>query len=330
MIDNREGQPASERIGKTTGSFLAGAGAVLLSAWVVVGQGESAVESVDATAPGGALAAEEAPEDRGQQALDFEYYRENVEPIFLRDRGGYLAGQTACVNCHTWQATTPLKLETPEEDNEGSPYWTEEQSRRNFEVVSRLVTPGNPGSSRLLLKPLSPEAGGTGNNHTGGTFWDSRDDEEWQALAEWVNRASADAAPRERAPTPDFEFFRHCVQPIFVNPIEGAAACTECHSGTDRRDFANPIPEGREYWSEDQSRQSYAALMNLIEPGYPEYSRFLHHPLHPDAGGDFMHNGGRRWMSKEDPEWQALAEWVRGEARGASCPSALDFPEGPA
>jgi hypothetical protein len=43
------------------------------------------------------------------------------------------------------------------------------------------------------------------------------------------------------------------------------------------------------------------------------------HPLHPDAGGSYMHNGGRRWMSQDDPEWQMLAEWVRGERSGDMC-----------
>jgi hypothetical protein len=47
--------------------------------------------------------------------------------------------------------------------------------------------------------------------------------------------------------------------------------------------------------------------------------------LAPDAGGDLMHNGPRRWTSQADPEWQALAAWVRGEATGPVCPPALRF-----
>ena len=33
----------------------------------------------------------------------------------------------------------------------------------------------------------------------------------------------------------------------------------------------------------------------------------------PEAGGDNYHSGGRRWFSQDDPEWQMLAAWVRGE-----------------
>ncbi|MQA92580.1 MAG: hypothetical protein GEU90_20550 [Gemmatimonas sp.] len=114
------------------------------------------------------------------------------------------------------------------------------------------------------------------------------------------------------------------MQPIFVNPIPNAVACTECHGGGGSRAFARPPPEGQS-WSEEESRASYQALMELIEPGHPEFSRFLHHPLNPREGGDFMHNGGRRWDSRDDPEWQALADWIRGDLRGSSCPAALQF-----
>jgi hypothetical protein len=43
------------------------------------------------------------------------------------------------------------------------------------------------------------------------------------------------------------------------------------------------------------------------------------HPLHPDGGGDYAHNGVKRWTSQNDPEWRMLAAWVRGERTGANC-----------
>ena len=63
--------------------------------------------------------------------------------------------------------------------------WTEAQSRINFEVVSRLVVPGDPAKSPLLLHPLATEAGGD-PTHTGGKFWTSRENPEWRILAAWV------------------------------------------------------------------------------------------------------------------------------------------------
>jgi hypothetical protein len=152
-------------------------------------------------------------------------------------------------------------------------------------------------------------------------YWGSTDDPEYRTIAEWVRTASAPSASRQPDPSPDFAFFRSCVQPIFVNPRPGAVACTQCHGA----DFARPLPDGQATWSEADSRRSYEALMRFIDAGHPENSRFLHKPLHPDVGGDLMHNGGRRWMSRDDPEWRALAAWVRGDATGSACPAALRF-----
>jgi mono/diheme cytochrome c family protein len=257
-----------------------------------------------------------------QGGLDFEFYRENIEPVFTRPRGGYDAGGTACINCHTWQATTPLKLQ-PLQLVDGRAQWPEALSRRNFEVVSRLVVPGDPDASRLLRKPLRASAGGA-SRHTGGGFWESKDDPEWQLMAEWVR-----AAPRQAAapapPALDFQYFSSCVQPIFLNPIPGAVECTQCHAGGGNTGFARYTAGQEPFFTDAQTRSNFEALSGLIEPGYPEYSRFLHHPLHPDAGGDFMHNGGRRWTSKSDAEWVALAAWIRGEARGSTCDAALQF-----
>jgi hypothetical protein len=110
-------------------------------------------------------------------ALDFEVYRADVEPLFLRKRDGL----ARCVVCHT-RATTPFRLQILAP---GKSSWTEEESRRNFEAATRLVAPGDPLRSRLLLMPLAEEAGGT-SFHPGGKHWESQNDPEWQSLAEWA------------------------------------------------------------------------------------------------------------------------------------------------
>jgi hypothetical protein len=70
--------------------------------------------------------------------------------------------------------------------SEGSTKWTEEQSRKNFENVSHLVTPGDPSMSKLLIHPLSPAAGGD-KFHGGGRQFASKNDPEWKAIAQWVD-----------------------------------------------------------------------------------------------------------------------------------------------
>lgn len=256
------------------------------------------------------------------KGLDFEHYLEVVEPIFMRHRGGFVGSDTSCVACHTVQANAPLGLQ-PLTLEDGDVFWTNAQSWQNFQNVAMLVNPGAPETSRLLLAPLAPAVGG--ERHSGGIFWDSTDSAEYRAIAEWIAGGSPDAGAEPLVEV-DFEFFRSCVQPIFVNPLENAMPCVECHSG----EFAVPPPENS-YWTVEQSRQAFESLLYLIDPGRPDSSRFLHKPLHPNAGGDLMHNGGRRWYSQDDPERQALAAWVSGEASGTSCPSALQFdnPPGP-
>jgi hypothetical protein len=111
-------------------------------------------------------------------ALDFEFFKSHVEPVFLQKR----AGHTRCYVCHS-ESNNNFRLEklTP-----GSTAWTDEQSRKNFEIVSKLVNPGDPETSRLLLHPLAAEGGGDAF-HSGGRQFPDRNDPEWKTLARWVN-----------------------------------------------------------------------------------------------------------------------------------------------
>jgi hypothetical protein len=117
----------------------------------------------------------------GQQlkpTLDFEFFKVRVEPIFLQKRSGH----TRCYVCHA-ESNNALRLEKLPS---GQSAWTREQSHRNFEVVSKLVNPGDPATSRLLLHPLAPESGGD-VFHSGGRQFANKDDPAWKTLSQWVN-----------------------------------------------------------------------------------------------------------------------------------------------
>src|SRR5580765_198205 len=111
-------------------------------------------------------------------ALDYEVFKTKVQPIFLAARTAN--GNARCAACHSRGAGAYLEPLPP-----GSTTWTEDQSRRNFDRVSRLVVPGEPLKSILLINPLDTEAGGT-PWHEGGKHWHSQNDAEWQTLAAWV------------------------------------------------------------------------------------------------------------------------------------------------
>ena len=247
----------------------------------------------------------------GQTPLSFETYRDRVEPIFIKKRTGHGPGLSACAACHA-HSGTPLRLEDLEEDASGRVFWSEAASRKNFEVVSRLVTPGSPERSRLLRKPLAASAGGI-PFHVGGKFWQSQSDPDWQVIADWIRVANVRGTASESpARGLDFEFFRSCVQKLFLSKRPGLVECVHCHN-VEPRNFAPAIPAGRNFWNLEESQQNFAVVRQYVEPGFPLMSRFLLHPLAPKAGGDHMHAGGRRWQSQDDPEWRMLSAWVRGE-----------------
>jgi hypothetical protein len=125
--------------------------------------------------------AEQAPQSTmaaaSASALDFETFRTKVQPILISPR----KGNARCAACHSRGGGNAYLEPLPP----GATSYTEEQSRRNFDRVSRLVVPGEPLKSILLTNPLATEAGGS-HWHGGGKHWQSQDNAEWQTLSAWV------------------------------------------------------------------------------------------------------------------------------------------------
>ncbi len=108
-------------------------------------------------------------------ALDYDYFKKNVQPVFLKKRPGH----ARCVACHI--GATPMNL-TPLAT--GSATWTEEETKKNFAAVQKVAFAGN-AKSMLLLHPLDEKAGGD-FYHSGGKHWTSQSDPEWQLLRNFV------------------------------------------------------------------------------------------------------------------------------------------------
>jgi|HubBroStandDraft_6_1064221.scaffolds.fasta_scaffold401206_2 hypothetical protein len=133
------------------------------------------------------------------------------------------------------------------------------------------------------------------------------------------------AGQQQAVPSPEFEFFKSRVEPIFLKKRPGHARCYFCHvvgSGANAAGTAfhlEKLSPGSTFWSEEQSRRNFEVVSRLVTPGEPLSSYLLKHPLARDAGGDISHGGGRQFASQNDPDWLTLAEWVRGrKADGAS------------
>jgi len=248
-----------------------------------------------------------------QLSLDFETYKNRIEPIFLKTR----QGGVHCYDCHSILATR-LRLEPLPP---GGSSWTAEQSRRNFEVVSELIVPSDPLKSPLLLHPLAQEAGGD-PSHTGGKFWTSQNDSEWRMLADWVSHGTQlplSAHPVSHSVATDaldFQLFKTTIEPIFLRQRPGHARCYGCHVLSNRIFRLEMLSPGRANWTDDQSRRNFESALQQVVPGDPASSRLLIHPLAPEAGGDPFHSGGRQFFSQNDPDWLAMAVWVRGVRTG--------------
>jgi hypothetical protein len=242
---------------------------------------------------------------RAASVLDYEMFKAKVQPILTSPR----KGNARCLSCHSRGGGNAfLEPLAP-----GTTIYTEEQSRRNFERVSRLVVPGEPLKSILLTNPLAQEAGGS-HWHGGGKHWASPDNPEWQTLAAWVRGGSTAASMPEAAAEArlSYDVFKTRVQPILTSPRKGNARCLSCHSRGGGNAFLEPLAPGTTTYTEEQSRRNFERVSRLVVPGEPLKSILLTNPLAQEAGGSHWHGGGKHWMSPDNPEWQTLAAWVRG------------------
>ena len=113
----------------------------------------------------------------GGANLDYDFFKTRVAPIFMKKRPGH----SPCVVCHT-EANNFLRLEPLAP---GQTAWNDEQMRKMFTSISRLVTPANRPESRLLIHPLAPEAGGD-LFHSGGRQFATKDDPDYKILMQWA------------------------------------------------------------------------------------------------------------------------------------------------
>jgi len=127
--------------------------------------------------------AQQAPGD-----LDFEFFKNEVQPVFLAKRNN----NVRCIQCHV--RSSGFRLQALEE---GALFWNDAQSRFNYASSRAFVVPGrDPLQSRLLTHPLATNAGGD-PFHGGGQHFASRDDPEWRIMADWVAGADARKAPSD-------------------------------------------------------------------------------------------------------------------------------------
>ena len=149
------------------------------------------VRIVVATAAVSALVLASATFASQAATLDYEYFKAKVEPIFLMKRPGH----SPCVVCHA-DANNQLHLEKLPE---GQSTWTDEQSHKNFDVVSKMINAvDDPLTAKILLHPLAPEAGGDAF-HSGGRQFKDRNDPQWKVIAAFAKGAKLEPGKEKAA-----------------------------------------------------------------------------------------------------------------------------------
>jgi hypothetical protein len=118
-------------------------------------------------------------------------------------------------------------------------------------------------------------------------------------------------------PKLDYAFFTKRVEPIFLAKRSGHARCYMCHVESNNALRLEKLSPGAQAWTNEQSRKNFETVSTLVNPGDPETSRLLQHPLAPEGGGNVFHSGGRQFASKKDPNWQTLAAWINGATLAA-------------
>ncbi len=123
--------------------------------------------------------------------------------------------------------------------------------------------------------------------------------------------AMAAASSMAVAQSLDFEVYRTRVEPIFSKARAGHARCVVCHAESNNSFKLQAWSAQTKAFTEAQSRLNFQMVLELVTPGNPEGSQLLFHPLAKSAGGDEFHSGGRQFESKNDPDWQTIAAWIR-------------------
>jgi hypothetical protein len=115
------------------------------------------------------------------------------------------------------------------------------------------------------------------------------------------------------APTLDYEAFKTRIEPIFLQKRAGHTRCYVCHAESNNNFRLEKLSPGEATWNDQESRKNFAMISKLVNPGDPDTSRLLLHPLAPEGGGDVFHSGGRQFGDKNDPAWKTIADWVKGK-----------------
>jgi hypothetical protein len=204
---------------------------------------------------------------------------------------------------------------------------TEDQLRHNY-VIARSFVAAQTSRSELLLRPLSPNAGGV--SHSGGDIWTSAGDPQFSALEDWAAAVGPLDAPDE---SPGYDYFEKEVMPVV---LQRGCAMPQCHSPQGFNDFRLRAGS-RGFFSPLALRRNYEATRRefiAVDTPDPNQSRILKKNV-SSAHGGITHRAGITLLEGRDaggdptvcedqadsPEGRSayctIVEWLRIEREAA-------------
>jgi HEAT repeat protein len=249
--------------------------------------------------------------------LDFSFFVARVQPILERERNG----KTRCMDCHAVSANLSRNhLVRPLSSGQ----YTESAAWSNYSSILSLVDFKDTEQSYILRKPLAVEAGGT-RVHTGGKYWTSTANPEYQTILAWIDGARLPSpTPSDRLQLsriipdpatglPSFKEFDAKVESILDR------SCMSCHSQVRESGRFHLIPgnaEGR--YSQAKLYANYLSCVEFLNFRDIVKSPLLIEPLNPQSAGlSVAHPGGALWVDRRDPDYAAMAAWAEsGESLG--------------
>jgi hypothetical protein len=252
------------------------------------------------------VAAQLSTVDTASQA--FQDFASNVEPL--------LTQSCALGTCHSSEQSDFFLT------CKGS--GSDDATKFNFlEAQAYVASP--PETSQIVLKPLSPAAGGV--VHTGGVFFQDKTDSNWMNLLSWA--AEAGPSMLLSSLNPGQQFFNDNVMPIF---LKRGCALEACHSPGSANDFKLRAGQ-RGFFSPFSLASNYQfARRNFLIADIPDVrqSRLVKKPVvsFAEGGIGLVHRGGpplqspgetidpaacpQPWSSASTP-FCTIVEWHRIE-----------------
>ncbi len=143
------------------------------------------------------------------------------------------------------------------------------------------LAPTSVQQSEILLRPLSPQAGGL--SHTGGVFFESQADLTWQSLRDWANLVQESPLP-VRPKTAGEEFFGTQVMPKL---LQRGCALEGCHSPDGFNDF-RLRSGGQGFFAPPALHRNYESLLAefmALDTVDIKQSRAIKKNIAPTSGG---------------------------------------------